>query len=58
MTLQFLPEASAELCEAADYYESRQEGLGWRFRSEILEICHLIVQQPLFSFNMAAFLRF
>ena len=58
MTRQFLPEASAELCEAADYYESRQAGLGWRFRNEILEICHLIVQQPLFSFNMAAFLRF
>jgi plasmid stabilization system protein ParE len=47
MKLQFLPEASAELCEAADYYESKQEGLGWRFRNEILETCHLILQQPL-----------
>jgi hypothetical protein len=26
MTLVFLPEASAELYEAAEYYESKQEG--------------------------------
>jgi hypothetical protein len=31
MTLDFLPAASAELYEAAEYYESNQEGLGWRF---------------------------
>ena len=47
MILEFLPEASAELFEAADYYESKQEGLGRRFRNEILEVCSLIVQQPL-----------
>jgi len=47
MTLEFLPEASAELYEAADYYEGKQPGLGWRFRSEVLELCRLIVQQPL-----------
>jgi plasmid stabilization system protein ParE len=46
MTLEFLPQASTELFEAAEYYESRQEGLGWRFRSEVLEICRLIVQHP------------
>jgi hypothetical protein len=34
MMLGFLPEASAELYEAAEHYESKQEGLGWRFRSE------------------------
>jgi hypothetical protein len=47
MILEFLPEASAELYEAADYYESKQEGLGKRFRNEVLEVCGLIVQQPL-----------
>jgi plasmid stabilization system protein ParE len=47
MILEFLPEASAELFEAADYYESKQEGLGRRFRNEVLEVCGLIVQQPL-----------
>lgn len=46
MTLEFLPEASAELYEAAEYYESKQEGLGMRFRGEISEICHLIVEHP------------
>ena len=46
MILEFLPEASLELCEAAEYYESKQEGLGRRFRNELLEVCRLIVQQP------------
>ncbi len=47
MILDFLPEASAELYEAAEHYESKQQGLGWRFRNEVLEVCRLIVQQPL-----------
>lgn len=47
MTLEFLPEAAAEFYEAAEQYELRQEGLGARFRGEVLEVCGLIVQQPL-----------
>jgi plasmid stabilization system protein ParE len=47
MILEFLPEASLELYEGAEYYESKQQGLGRRFRNEILEVCRLIVQQPL-----------
>ena len=47
MTLEFLPEATAELYEAAEYYESREEGLGFRFRDEVLEVCRSIAQQPL-----------
>ena len=47
MRLDFLPEASAELYEAAQYYEAKQEGLGWRFRNEVLEVCRMIAQQPL-----------
>jgi hypothetical protein len=46
MILDFLPEASAELSEAAEYYESKQQGLGKRLRSEVLEVCGLVVQQP------------
>lgn len=46
MTLEFMPEASAELQAAATEYESKQEGLGWRFRSEVFEVCRLIAQQP------------
>ena len=46
MILEFLPEASAELCAAAEYYEQKEEGLGWRFRNEVLQVCQLIVQQP------------
>ncbi len=42
MTLELLPEASAELYEAAAYYEGKQPGLGWRFRSEVLELCRLV----------------
>ena len=47
MILEFLPQASEELYEAVEYYESKQERLGRRFRNEVLEICGLIVQQPL-----------
>lgn len=42
-----MPEAAAELYEAAQHYESEQEGLGWRFRNEVIEVCCSIVQQPL-----------
>jgi hypothetical protein len=38
MTLHFLPEAAAELYEAAEHFESRQEGLGGRFRGEVLAV--------------------
>ena len=46
MSLAFLLEASSELYEAAEYYESKEAGLGRRFRDEVLEVCRLIVQQP------------
>jgi plasmid stabilization system protein ParE len=46
MILEFLPETSSELYETAEYYEAKQAGLGRRFRSEILDLCRLIVQQP------------
>lgn len=47
MKFDFLPEASAELYAAAEYYEGKEEGLGWRFRKEVAEVCRLMVQHPL-----------
>lgn len=46
MKLEFLPEAAAEVYAAADDYESREKGLGIRFRNEVRTVCQLIVQQP------------
>ncbi len=46
MILEFLPEASVELYAAAEYCEQKEEGPGRRFRNEILQVCQLIVQQP------------
>ncbi len=46
MKLQFLPEAAAEFYEASEHFGSRQDGLGSRFRGEVLEVCRLIVQRP------------
>ena len=46
MKLEFLPEAAAEFYAAADDYESREKGLGIRFRNEVRTVCRLIVQQP------------
>jgi plasmid stabilization system protein ParE len=46
MILDFLPEASAELYAAAEYYEEKEEGLGWKFRNEVLQVCQMILQQP------------
>jgi plasmid stabilization system protein ParE len=47
MTLDFLPDAAAELYEAAQYYETREKGLGLRLRNEVLQVCGSILQQPL-----------
>ena len=47
MTLEFLSEASSELFEAADYYESREIELGLRFLDEVSKICARILEDPL-----------
>ena len=46
MTVEFLPEAEEELIEGALWYESREQGLGWRFRDEVAEILTRIVANP------------
>lgn len=46
MTLEFLPDAASELYAAADYYETRESGLGRRLHSEVMEVCSAILRQP------------
>ena len=47
MMLAFLSEALAELCEAAEFYEGCEAGLGERFRREIEDLCRLMSRNPL-----------
>ena len=47
MNLEFLPESRAEFCDAADYYEDMESGLGRQFRAEIWEACTTILTHPL-----------
>jgi hypothetical protein len=46
MILEFLPDAVGEMYSAAQYYESKEAGLGWRFRRELMEVCNAILRQP------------
>jgi len=45
--LDFRSEASDEMQEAFDYYESRRFGLGTRFIDAVMTECHKIVQHPM-----------
>jgi len=46
MTYEFIPEAQAEFWEAADRYESKEEGLGVRFRNEVSHVIQKILADP------------
>jgi plasmid stabilization system protein ParE len=46
MNYEFLPEARDEFWEAAQYYESKEKGLGVRFRTEISHIIQRILADP------------
>ena len=46
MTVEFLAEAEEELSEAALWYESKQPGLGVRFRDEMAHIVSRIAEDP------------
>ena len=46
MKLEFLPEAREELFEAAVYYESKETGLGIRFRDELAHVLEHVVSDP------------
>jgi hypothetical protein len=46
MRFYFHPEAEAELDEAVEYYEQRQEGLGLEFVEEVYATSTRIIQYP------------
>jgi plasmid stabilization system protein ParE len=46
MKFEFLPEARAELLDAATYYESKEIGLGVRYRNEVAHVIGSIVADP------------
>ena len=47
MKITFHPEASLELVEAAQFYDSRQEGLGNRFLDALDNALEAITEDPL-----------
>ena len=46
MTYDFLPEAQMEFWEAAERYESKEAGLGVRFRAEVAHVIERIAADP------------
>src|SRR6266480_5403155 len=46
MTLIILGEAEQEFAESIAYYESKEPGLGWRFRNEVAEAVGRILRHP------------
>jgi hypothetical protein len=46
MTVFLTSDARLDLIEAAEYYESQDEGLGLRFRDEIGELLRIIAGAP------------
>ena len=46
MRIEFLEEARQELWEAALWYESKEAGLGKRFRNEIAYVIDRIAENP------------
>ena len=47
LSLEFLPEADADITAAVEWYEGRELGLGSRLRHELESVCSAIVQHPL-----------
>ena len=46
MTVVILGEAEREFAESVAYYESKEAGLGWRFRTEVVETVAWIERNP------------
>ena len=46
MTVIILAEAEREFTESVAYYESKETGLGWRFRKEVVEAVGSIERNP------------
>jgi len=47
MIIELLEEAEIELFEAATWYESKETGLGKRFRNEIAHVLDRIIEDPM-----------
>ena len=47
MIAEFLDEAEQELVEAVLWYESKEMGLGKRFRLEVSHVLNRIIEDPL-----------
>ena len=46
MKIEFTEEAEAELFDAAIWYESKEPGLGVRFRNEISHVVQRVAEDP------------
>lgn len=46
MIVEFLQEAEQELVEAALWYESKEQGIGKRFRDEVAHVINRIAEDP------------
>jgi len=47
--VEFAPAVEQDVSEAADWYESRQAGLGTEFVEEIVRVWHLLAENPLLN---------
>lgn len=47
MIIKFLDEAELELFEVATWYESKEPGLGQRFRKEVAHVLDKILEDPM-----------
>jgi plasmid stabilization system protein ParE len=43
------PEVERDVAEAADWYDSRQPGLGAEFREEVIQVFDALMQNPLLN---------
>ncbi|MBI4027832.1 MAG: type II toxin-antitoxin system RelE/ParE family toxin [Verrucomicrobia bacterium] len=46
MKIEFLPEAREEFFEASVYYETKEKGLGIRFRDEVAHVLEHVSSDP------------
>ena len=47
--VEFAPEVEIDVAAAADWYESRQPGLGVKFVEEIILVCDALAENPLLN---------
>ena len=47
--VRILGEAEQDFAESIAYYESKEPGLGWRFRNEVAEVVKRILRHPEFN---------